>query len=92
MGISWFLIGNLPSPYIIRAIALVISSGLTEILVVGSYIALLPKGAIGTSTLLNIVRAYITSLLHHRCRFNSAITRSVARLSTLHSDIYCVGH
>ena len=60
--LNWFLIGICQIHYNNGAIALVISSGLTELLVVVSYVALLPKGAVGKTTLLNIVRAFITSV------------------------------
>ena len=39
-----------------------VSSGLTELLGLVSYVALLPKGVVGKATLLNIVRAGITSI------------------------------
>jgi hypothetical protein len=38
------------------------SSGLTELLVVVSFVALLPKGAVGKAIFLNILRACITSI------------------------------
>jgi len=60
--LNWFLIGICQVQYHNGAIALVITSGLTELLVVLSYIALLPRGAVGKATLLNIVRAGITSI------------------------------
>jgi O-antigen/teichoic acid export membrane protein len=60
--LNWFLIGICQAYYGNGAIALVISSGLTEFLVVVSMIALLPKGAVGKATFLNIVRACITSI------------------------------
>jgi O-antigen/teichoic acid export membrane protein len=60
--LNWFLIGIFQAHYNNGAFALVISSGLTEFFIVGSYMALLPKGTIGKATLLNIVRAGITSI------------------------------
>jgi O-antigen/teichoic acid export membrane protein len=60
--LNWFLIGICQARYNNGAIALVISSGLTELVVVVSYVALLPKGAVGKATLLNIVRACTTSI------------------------------
>jgi O-antigen/teichoic acid export membrane protein len=58
-ALNWFLIGFCEAHYNNGAIALVISSGLTEFLVVASFIVLLPKGAFGRSTLLNVVRAAV---------------------------------
>ena len=60
--LNWFLIGVCQDRYNNGAIALVISSGMTELLVVASFVALLPKGAVGKTTLLIVARACITSI------------------------------
>jgi O-antigen/teichoic acid export membrane protein len=60
--VNWFLIGICQAHYNNGAIAPVISSGSTELLVVASFVALLPRGAVGKATLLIIVRACITSI------------------------------
>lgn len=61
-ALSWFFIGICQTRYNNGAIALVISSGLTEFIVIGAYIALLPRGAIGKASLLNVARACLTAL------------------------------
>ena len=44
------------------AIALVVIAGLVEIPAMIAYLALIPRGAVGSTTTLNVVRAYIVSL------------------------------
>jgi O-antigen/teichoic acid export membrane protein len=61
VGLSWFLIDYWQRQFGNGAIGLVIAVGLAEILALASCLMLLPKGAIGATTLLNLLRAYITS-------------------------------
>jgi O-antigen/teichoic acid export membrane protein len=60
--LNWFMIGVWQDHFGNGAVALVITSGLTEIFVVFSVIPMLPRGAISQATLLNIVRACIASI------------------------------
>jgi O-antigen/teichoic acid export membrane protein len=60
--LGWLLIGYWQQRFGNGAIALVIIAGVAEIPTSIAYLALLPKGAVGSSTMLNVVRAYITSL------------------------------
>lgn len=59
---SWLLIGYFQQRYGNGGIALVIVVGVVELPTVIVYWALLPRGAVGTSTTLNMVRAYIASI------------------------------
>jgi O-antigen/teichoic acid export membrane protein len=67
--LNWFLIGVFQSQYQNGAISLVVSSGLTEIFIMASYMALLPKGTIGKATFYNIARALIAAVLTVVCLF-----------------------
>jgi O-antigen/teichoic acid export membrane protein len=60
--LGWLLIGFWQQRFGNGAIALVIIAGGAEILAMTAYLALLPRGAVGSTTMLNLARAYITSL------------------------------
>jgi O-antigen/teichoic acid export membrane protein len=60
--LSWMLIDYWQQRFGNGAIALVIIAGVAEIPTTIAYLTLLPKGAVGSATTLNVVRACITSL------------------------------
>lgn len=60
--LSWLLIDYWQQRYGNGAIALVIAIGVAEIPALISCLALLPRGAVGSTTMLNLVRAFIASL------------------------------
>ena len=61
-ALGWLLIGYWQQRFENGAIALVIIAGVAEILAMIAYLALLPRGAVGSTTTLNLARAYIASL------------------------------
>jgi O-antigen/teichoic acid export membrane protein len=60
--LSWLLVGYWQQRFGNGAIALVIIAGVAEIPAMIGYLTLLPRGAVGSTTMLNLVRAYIASL------------------------------
>ena len=60
--LSWLVIEYWQNRFGNGAVALVIIAGLVEIPAMIAYFALLPRGAVGSTTTLNGVRAYIASL------------------------------
>jgi O-antigen/teichoic acid export membrane protein len=62
VALSWLLIGYWQQRFGNGAIALVILAGVVEIPAMIAYLTLLPRGAVGSSTALNVVRACIASL------------------------------
>jgi O-antigen/teichoic acid export membrane protein len=60
--LSWLLIGYWQHRFGNGAIAVVIIAGVVEIPAIIGYLALLPKGAVGSTTAFNLVRACIASL------------------------------
>jgi O-antigen/teichoic acid export membrane protein len=62
VALSWLLIGYWQQRFGNGAIALVIIAGVVEIPAMIAYLTLLPKGAVGSSTVLNVARACIASL------------------------------
>jgi hypothetical protein len=60
--LNWLIIGYWQQKFGNGAIALFIIAGLAEIPATIACMALLPKGAVGLTTKLNLVRAYIASL------------------------------
>ncbi|MGA2999403.1 oligosaccharide flippase family protein [Bradyrhizobium sp.] len=61
-ALSWLLIGYWQQRFGNGGIALVIIAGVAEIPAMIAYLALLPRGAVGSATALNVVRACIASL------------------------------
>jgi O-antigen/teichoic acid export membrane protein len=61
-ALGWLLIGYWQQRFGNGAIALVIIAGVAEISAMIAYSALLPRGAVGSTTTLNLARAYIASL------------------------------
>jgi O-antigen/teichoic acid export membrane protein len=61
-ALGWLLISYWQQRFENGAIALVVIAGVAEILATIAYLALLPRGAVGSTTTLNLARAYITSL------------------------------
>lgn len=59
---SWLLIGTWQQHFGNGAIILVIIAGVVEIPAMAAYLALLPRGAVGTATIINLTRAYLTSI------------------------------
>lgn len=55
---GWLLVGYWQQRFGNGAIALVIIAGVTEIPTMIAYLSLLPKGAVGSTTMLNLVRSY----------------------------------
>jgi O-antigen/teichoic acid export membrane protein len=62
VALSWLLIGYWQQRFENGAIALVIIAGVVEIPAMIAYLTLLPKGAVASSTTLNVAQAYIASL------------------------------
>ena len=62
MVLSWLLIDYWQQRFGNGAIALVIIAGVAEIPATIAYLILLPRGAVGSTTTLNVVRACIASL------------------------------
>jgi O-antigen/teichoic acid export membrane protein len=62
VALSWLLIGYWQQRFGNGAIALVILAGVVEIPAMIAYLTLMPRGAVGSSTALNAVRACIASL------------------------------
>jgi O-antigen/teichoic acid export membrane protein len=60
--LNWLIIGYWQQKFGNGAIALFIIAGLAEIPATIAFMALLPKGAVGLTTKLNLVRAYVASL------------------------------
>jgi O-antigen/teichoic acid export membrane protein len=60
--LNWLLIDYWQQRFGNGAIAIVIIAGVAEIPAMIAYLILLPKGAVGSTTTLNLVRAYIASL------------------------------
>jgi O-antigen/teichoic acid export membrane protein len=60
--LNWLLIDYWQQRFGNGAIALVIIAGVTEIPTMIAYLTLLPRGAVGSSTMLNLVRVCIASL------------------------------
>jgi O-antigen/teichoic acid export membrane protein len=60
--LNWLLIGYWQQRFGNGAIALVIIAGVAEIPATIAYLTWLPRGAVGSTTTLNVVRAYIASL------------------------------
>jgi O-antigen/teichoic acid export membrane protein len=61
-ALNWLLIGYWQQRFGNGAIAVVIIFGVVEILMLLAYLTLVPKGAVGSSTTLNVARACIVSL------------------------------
>jgi O-antigen/teichoic acid export membrane protein len=61
-ALSWLLIDYWQQRFGNGAIALVIIAGVAEIPALIAYLALLPRGAVASTTTLNLVRAYVASL------------------------------
>jgi O-antigen/teichoic acid export membrane protein len=61
-ALGWLLIGYWQQRFGNGAIAVVIIAGVAEISAMIAYLALLPRGAAGLTTTLNLARAYIASL------------------------------
>jgi O-antigen/teichoic acid export membrane protein len=59
---GWLLIGYWQRQFGNGAIALVIIAGVAEIPTMMAYLRLLPRGAVGSTTTLNLARVYIASL------------------------------
>jgi O-antigen/teichoic acid export membrane protein len=60
--LSWLLIGYWQQQFGNGAIALVIIAGVAEVPATIACLIFLPRGAVGSTTMLNVVRAYIASL------------------------------
>jgi O-antigen/teichoic acid export membrane protein len=60
--VSWLLIGYWQQRFGNGAIALVIIAGVAEIPTMVAYLAVLPKGAVGSTTTLNLVKTYMAAL------------------------------
>ena len=59
---GWLLVGYWQQRFGNGAIALVIIAGVAEIPAMIAYLSLLPRGAVGSTTTLNLVRSYVASL------------------------------
>jgi O-antigen/teichoic acid export membrane protein len=77
VALSWLLIDYFQQRFGNGAIALVIITGVTEIPTTIGYLILLPRGAIGSTTTLNAVRACIASL----CTDSHSHTAHIAKRS-----------
>jgi O-antigen/teichoic acid export membrane protein len=62
VALSWLLVGYWQQQSGNGAIAVVMIAGVVEIPAMIAYMTLLPRGAVGSSTMLNLVRACIASL------------------------------
>jgi O-antigen/teichoic acid export membrane protein len=62
VALSWLLIGYWQQRFGNGAIALVIIAGVVEIPAMIAYMTFVPRGAVGSTTTLNLVRACITSV------------------------------
>ena len=60
--LNWLLIGYWQQRFGNGAIAILITAGVAEVPAMIAYLTLLPRGAVGSTTTLNLVRAYIASL------------------------------
>ncbi|SHN60664.1 oligosaccharide flippase family protein [Bradyrhizobium erythrophlei] len=61
VALSWVFVGYWQQRYGNGAIALVIIAGLVELPAMIAYLMMLPKGALGSTTTLNVVRAHVVS-------------------------------